>query len=154
MAPYFFVFAAATMFALNPINISKGLENILWILVIIIGTLFLFFNCSSRIPSAWVLRDIQSLDTKIMNTKQWLKSEKSNYKYLNKVMRNELSFYRKNDFRVFQDLDREMELLNKCLDKVKSSLNKQVKLATKIKKRPSLGVFDGKQIQKKKKSLF
>ena len=75
---------------------------------IIIGTLFLFFNCSSRIPNSWVLRDIQSLDAKIMNTKQWLKIEKSNYKYLNKVMRSELSFYRKNDFRVFQDLDREM----------------------------------------------
>jgi len=89
-----------------------------------------------------------------MNTKQWLKIEKSNYKYLNKVMRSELSFYRKNDFRVFQDLDREMELLNKCLDKVKSSLNKQVKLATKIKKRPNLGVFDVNQSQQKKKSLF
>jgi len=121
---------------------------------IIIGTLFLFFNCSSRIPNSWVLRDIQSLDAKIMNTKQWLKIEKSNYKYLNKVMRSELSFYRKNDFRVFQDLDREMELLNKCLDKVKSSLNKQVKLATKIKKRPNLGVFDVNQSQQKKKSLF
>jgi len=114
----------------------------------------LFFNCSSRIPTSWVLRDIQSLDAKIMNTKQWLKKEKSNYKYLSKIMRSELSFYRKNDFRVFQDLNREMELLNKCLDNVKSDLNKQVKLATKIKKRPSLGVFDGKQIQQKKKSFF
>ena len=121
---------------------------------IIVGTLFLYFSCSSRIPTSWVLRDIQSLDAKIMNTKQWLKKEKSNYKYLSKIMRSELSFYRKNDFRVFQDLDNEMELLNKCLDNVKSSLNKQVKLATKIKKRPSLGVFDGKQIQQKKKSLF
>ena len=114
----------------------------------------MFFNCSSRIPTSWVLRDIQSLDAKIMNTKQWLKKEKSNYKYLSKIMRSELSFYRKNDFRVFQDLNREMELLNKCLDNVKSDLNKQVKLATKIKKRPSLGVFDGKQIQQKKKSFF
>ena len=121
---------------------------------IFFGTLFLFFNCSSQIPSSWVLRDIQSLDVKIMNTKQWLKTEKSNYKYLNKVMKSELSFYRKNDFRIFQDLNREMELINKCLEKVKSSLNKQVKLATKIKKRPSLGVFDGKQSQQKKKSLF
>ena len=121
---------------------------------IFFGTLFLFFNCSSQIPSSWVLRDIQSLDVKIMNTKQWLKKEKSNYKYLSKIMRSELSFYRKNDFRVFQDLNREMELLNKCLDNVKSDLNKQVKLATKIKKRPSLGVFDGKQIQQKKKSFF
>ena len=121
---------------------------------IFFGTLFLFFNCSSQIPSSWVLRDIQSLDVKIMNTKQWLKTEKSNYKYLNKVMRSELSFYRKNDFRVFQDLNREMELINKCLEKVKSSLSKQMKLATKIKKRPSLGVFDGKQSQQKKNSLF
>ena len=114
----------------------------------------MFFNCSSQIPSSWVLRDIQSLDVKIMNTKQWLKTEKSNYKYLNKVMRSELSFYRKNDFRVFQGLNREMELMNKCLEKVKSSLSKQMKLATKIKKRQSLGVFDGKQSQQKKKSLF
>ena len=121
---------------------------------IFFGTLFLFFNCSSQIPSSWVLRDIQSLDVKIMNTKQWLKTEKSNYKYLNKVMRSELSFYRKNDFRVFQHLNREMELINKCLEKVKSSLSKQMKLATKIKKRPSLGIFDGKQSQQKKNSLF
>jgi len=121
---------------------------------IFFGTLFLFFNCSSQIPSSWVLRDIQSLDVKIMNTKQWLKTEKSNYKYLNKVMRSELSFYRKNDFRVFQDLNREMELINKCLEKVKSSLSKQMKLATKIKKRPSLGIFDGKQSQQNKNSLF
>jgi hypothetical protein len=41
MAPYFFIFGLASMFALNPINISKGLENILWILVIIFGTLFI-----------------------------------------------------------------------------------------------------------------
>ena len=121
---------------------------------IFFGTLFLFLNCSSQIPSSWVLRDIQSLDVKIMNTKQWLKTEKSNYKYLNKVMRSELSFYRKNDFRVFQDLNREMELINKCLEKVKSSLSKQMKLATKIKKRPSLGIFDGKQSQQNKNSLF
>ena len=41
MAPYFFIFGLASLFALNPINISKGLENILWILVIIFGTLFI-----------------------------------------------------------------------------------------------------------------
>jgi len=41
MAPYLFVFGLASLFALNPINISKGLENILWILVIIFGTLFI-----------------------------------------------------------------------------------------------------------------
>ena len=110
----------------------------------------MFFSCSSRIPSSWALRDIHSLDANIMNTKQWLKIEKSNYKYLEKLMKNELIYYRKNDFRVYQNLDKEMESINKCLNKIKSNLSKQVKLAIKIKKRPSLGVFDNGQNQKKK----
>jgi len=110
----------------------------------------LFFSCSSQIPNSWALRDIHSLDANIMNTKQWLKIEKSNYKYLDKLMKNELTYYRKNDFRVYQNLDKEMESINKCLNKIKSSLSKQVKLAIKIKKRPKLGVFDNGQNQKKK----
>jgi len=121
---------------------------------IVVGALILFFSCSSRIPSSWALRDIHSLDANIMNTKQWLKIEKSNYKYLEKLMKNELIYYRKNDFRVYQNLDKEMESIDKCLNKVKSSLSKQVKLAIKIKKRPSLGVFDNGHNQKKKKGLF
>ena len=121
---------------------------------IVVGALFLFFSCSSRIPSSWALRDIHSLDANIMNTKQWLKIEKRNYKYLDKLMKNELTYYRKNDFRVYQNLDKEMESIDKCLNKVKSSLSKQVKLAIKIKKRPSLGVFDNGHNQKKKKGLF
>ena len=110
----------------------------------------MFFSCSSQIPNSWALRDIHSLDANIMNTKQWLKIEKSNYKYLDKLMKNELTYYRKNDFRVYQNLDKEMESINKCLNKIKSSLSKQVKLAIKIKKRPKLGVFDNGQNQKKK----
>ena len=117
---------------------------------IIIGTLFLFYNCSGRMPNTWAPRDIQSLDARIMNTKQWLKIEKSNFKYLSKVMKIELNYYRKNDFRVFKDLDREMRSINKYLDKIKSSLNKQVKLATKIKKKPSIGVFAVNEQNKKR----
>ena len=120
----------------------------------VVGDIILFFSCSSRIPSSWVLRDIHSLDANIMNTKQWLKIEQSNYKHLEKLMKNELIYYRKNDFRVYQNLDKEMESIDKCLNKVKSSLSKQVKLAIKIKKRPSLGVFDNGHNQKKKKGLF
>ena len=69
-------------------------------------------------------------------------------------MKNELTYYRKNDFRVYQNLDKEMESINKCLNKIKSSLSKQVKLAIKIKKRPNLAVFDNGQNQKKKGGLF
>ena len=86
---------------------------------VLIGTLFLFYSCSSQIPSSWVLRDIQSLDAKIMNTKDWLKAEMSNYKYLNRAMKKELAYYRKKDFRVYQEIDKEIDLIANYLDKVK-----------------------------------
>ena len=121
---------------------------------ILIGTLFLFFNCSSQMPSSWVLSDIQSLDAKIMNAKDWLKAEMSNYKYLKKTMRKELAYYRKKDFKVYQEMDKEIDLIANYLDKVKLGISKQVKLAIRIKKRPSLGVFDKNSSQKKKKGLF
>ena len=105
-------------------------------------------------PSSWVLRDIQSLDAKIMNTKDWLKAEMSNYKYLKKAMKKELAYYRKKDFKVYQEIDKEIDLIENYLDKVKLGVSKQVKLATRIKKRPSLGVFDKNSSQKKKKGLF
>ena len=105
-------------------------------------------------PSSWVLRDIQSLDAKIMNTKDWLKAEMSNYKYLKKAMKKELAYYRKKDFRVYKEIDKEIDLIANYLDKVKLGVSKQVKLATRIKKRPSLGVFDKNSSQKKKKGLF
>jgi len=118
------------------------------------GTLFLFYSCSSQMPSSWLLRDIQSLDAKIMNTKDWLKAEMSNYKYLKKTMKKELAYYRKKDFRVYQEIDKEIDLIANYLDKVKLGVSKQVKLATRIKKRPSLDVFDKNSSQKKKKGLF
>ena len=121
---------------------------------VLIGTLFLFYSCSSQMPSSWVLRDIQSLDAKIMNTKDWLKLEMSNYKYLKKAMKKELAYYRKKDFRVYQEVDKEIDLIGNYLGKVKSGVSKQVKLATRIKKRPSLGVFDKSSSKKKKKGLF
>ena len=105
-------------------------------------------------PSSWVLRDIQSLDVKIMNAKDWLKAEMSNYKYLKKTMKKELTYYRKKDFKVYQEIDKEIDLIANYLDKVKLGISKQVKLAIRIKKRPSLGVFDKNSSQKKKKGLF
>ena len=98
--------------------------------------------------------DIQSLDAKIMNTKDWLKAEMSNYKYLKKAMKKELAYYRKKDFRVYKEIDKEIDLIANYLDKVKLGVSKQVKLAIRIKKRPSLGVFDKNSSQKKKKGLF
>ena len=120
-----------------------------------IGTLFLFFSCSSRTVNSWVLRDVHSLDANIMITKQWLKQEQSNHKYLQKIMKKEMDYYRKKDFKIYKKLEGEMRSIDKSLKKIKSSLSKQIKLATKIKKRPSLSVFDSNQEQGSgKKGLF
>ena len=105
-------------------------------------------------PSSWVLRDIQSLDAKIINAKDWLKEETSNYKYLKKAIKKESAYYRKKDFRVYQEIDKEMNLVANNIDKVKLGISKQVKLAIRIKKRPSLGVFDKSGFQTKKKGVF
>ena len=69
-------------------------------------------------------------------------------------MKKELAYYRKKDFRVYQEIDKEIDLIANYLDKVKLGVSKQVKLATRIKKRPSLGVFDKNSSQTKKKGLF
>ena len=69
-------------------------------------------------------------------------------------MRKELAYYRKKDFKVYQEIDKEIDLIANYLDKVKLGISKQVKLAIRIKKRPSLGVFDKNSSQKKKKGLF
>lgn len=41
MIPYFFSFALASLFLLNPIRLSKGMENFLWLCVIFYGALFI-----------------------------------------------------------------------------------------------------------------
>ena len=70
------------------------------------------------------------------------------------AMKKELAYYRKKDFRVYKEIDKEIDLIANYLDKVKLGVSKQAKLATRIKKRPSLGVFDKNGSQTKKKGLF
>ena len=41
MIPYFFSFALASIFLLNPIKLSRGMQNLLWICAIIYGALFI-----------------------------------------------------------------------------------------------------------------
>ena len=90
-----------------------------------------------------------------MNTKQWLKSEKRKAKYLKTILKKELVHYKKNELVVFQVLQKEMEKIEFRLDGIKSILSKQIKIATKIKKKPSIGVFNNSSNdQKVEKGFF
>ena len=121
---------------------------------IVFGALFLFLSCSSQTPQIWLLRDIQSLDAKVMNTVQWLKIEKSNYKFLNKALKKKLEVYRKTNFIVYQKIEKEIEIIDKNLKEVEAYLTKQKKIARQIRRRPKMKIFDKHVGGKPKNKIF
>jgi len=121
---------------------------------IYVGTLFLFQNCSSQLPSIWVLRDVQSIDAKVMSTMQWLKIEKSNVKFLNKAIKKKLYAYRKINFSVYQTLEKEIEKISKSLKNIETNLSKQKKIAGQIRRRPKMKIFDNASLNESKTKLF
>ena len=120
----------------------------------VFGTLFLCLSCFSQAPTAWVLRDLQSLDANIMNTVQWLKIEKSNFKFLNKSIKKKLDLFRKTNFLVFQKIEIEINSIEKNIKNIEASLTKQKKLARRIKKRPKIKIFDGSENKQTKRLPF
>ena len=121
---------------------------------IVFGALFLFLSCSSQTPQIWLLRDIQSLDANVMNTAQWLKIEKSNYKFLNKVIKKKIKVYRKTNFIVFQKIEKEIDIIDKNLKDVEVFLTKQKKIARQIRRRPKMKIFDKQVGEKPRNKIF
>jgi len=121
------------------------------IVSIVFGAFFLFLSCSSQTPQIWLLRDIQSLDANVMNTVEWLKIEKSNYKFLNKALKKKIEVYRKTNFIVYQKIEKEIEIIDKNLKDVEVYLTKQKKIARQIRRRPKMKIFD-KQVEGKPKN--
>ena len=121
---------------------------------IVFGALFLFLSCSSQTPRIWLLRDIQSLDANVMNTAQWLKIEKSNYKFLNKALKKKIEVFRKTNFIVYQKIEKEIQIIEKNLKDVEVYLTKQKKIARKIRRRPKMKIFDKQVVGKTKNKIF
>ena len=121
---------------------------------IVFGTLFLFLSCSSQIPQIWLLRDIQSLDANVMNTVEWLKIEKSNYKFLNKALKKKIEVYRKTNFIVYQKIEKEIDIIDKNLKDVEVYLTKQKKIARQIRRRPKMKIFDKQVGGKPRNKIF
>ena len=130
----------------NFLNISR--------VSIVFGALFLFLSCSSQTPQIWLLRDIQSLDANVMNTVEWLKIEKSNYKFLNKALKKKIEVYRKTNFIVYQKIEKEIEIIDKNLKEVEAYLSKQKKIARQIRRRPKMKIFDKQVGGKSKNTIF
>ena len=121
---------------------------------IVFGALFLFLSCSSQTPQIWLLRDIQSLDANVMNTVEWLKIEKSNYKFLNKALKKKIDVYRKTNFIVYQKIEKEIDIIDKNLKDVEVYLTKQKKIARQIRRRPKMKIFDKQVGGKPRNKIF
>ena len=83
----------------------------------IVGTLFFFISCAGKTIS-WNFNDIHSLDVRILDTREWLVKTKLELKDLNKIMRPQLSYYLKKDFRIYEKLDNPYESMKRELSVV------------------------------------
>ena len=69
----------------------------------IAGILFLFLDCAGK-KRSWNFNDIYSLDVRILETGEWLEITKKELEDLDKIMKPQLKYYLKKDFRVYEKL--------------------------------------------------
>ena len=66
--------------------------------------LFFFITCVSN-KKPWKFSDIHSLDVRVLDTQEWLLSTKNDIRVLNTIMKPQLAYYLKKDFRIYEKLD-------------------------------------------------
>ena len=111
----------------------------------IIGALFFFYGCAGRAVEPWNLRDIQSLDARVMNTKHWLKGHQGDNKDLQRLLRKEMERYMDQDLRVHEQLESVSTRMNGALETVNRMIGVQIRVATLVKRQPRLPVFGAEQ---------
>ena len=111
----------------------------------IIGALFFFYGCAGRAVEPWNLRDIQSLDARVMNTKRWLKGHQGDNKDLQRLLRKEMERYMDQDLRVHEQLESVSTRMNGALETVNRMIGVQIRVATRVKRQPRLPVFGAEQ---------
>jgi len=107
----------------------------------IVGTLFFFINCAGK-TKTWNFNDIHSLDVRILDTKEWLVKTKLELKDLNKIMRPQLSYYLKKDFRIYEKLDNPYESMKLEVRYIDSTYKSMFQLVRKMKKTSSDSLDD------------
>ena len=111
----------------------------------IIGALFFFYGCAGRAVEPWNLRDIQSLDAHVMNTKRWLKGHQGDNKDLQRILRKEMERYMDQDLRVHEQLESVSTRMNGALETVNRIIGVQIRVANLVKRQPRFPVFGTEQ---------
>ena len=107
----------------------------------IVGTLFFFISCAGK-TKTWNFNDIHSLDVRILDTKEWLVKTKLELKDLNKIMRPQLSYYLKKDFRIYEKLENPYESMKLEVRYIDSTYKSMFQLVRKMKKTSSDSLDD------------
>ncbi len=103
-------------------------------MIISLITLFLFSGCSGVKSKPTLLKDIYSVDTIILENREWKKFTKREHKDLEKIMKSELNFYMDEDFEIYELLDNSYTKLKYSFDSIDSLTKEMIKVVKEMKK--------------------
>jgi len=109
----------------NIIYFNRGLA--------IVGALFLFLACAGKVQP-WKFDDVYSIDAKILNTKQWSKSVKKDFKDLKPIVKKQLDYYLEKDLRIYERLNPNYNVMKQSITLVDSLTKEIIKLMREIKR--------------------
>ena len=81
------------------------------------------------------MKDIYSVDTIILENREWKKFTKREHKDLKKIMGSELNFYRDEDFEIYELLDNSYIKLKYSFDSIDSLTKEMIKVVKDMKKK-------------------
>ena len=87
----------------------------------VIGTLIFFVDCAGRVKS-WKFYDSQSLEVKVLNTRDWLDSVKDVMKDLDIIMNREIRYYLDRDMRIYNRIEPNYEAMEVSVNTIDSVL--------------------------------
>ena len=103
-------------------------------MIISLITLFLFSGCSGVKSKPTLLKDIYSVDTIILENREWKKFTKREHKDLEKIMKSELNFYMDEDFEIYELLDNSYIKLKYSFNSIDSLTKEMIKVVKEMKK--------------------
>ena len=103
--------------------------------IISLITLFLCSSCSGVKSKPTLLKDIYSVDTIILENREWKKITNREHKDLEKIMRSELTFYMNKDFEIYELLDNSYTKLKNSFNSIDSLNKEMIKVVKEMKKK-------------------
>ena len=89
--------------------------------LVVIGTLFFFVDCAGRVKS-WKFYDSQSLEVRVLNTRDWLDGVKEVMKDLDIIMNKEIRYYLDRDMRIYDRIEPNYEAMEVSINTIDSVL--------------------------------